>query len=750
MIKSEKIPILLTSGETIEMLIYEEQPNTLMVVNLEEAYENGESPYQLKEGCFYEYLLPDGFIPEESPIIKKSQIEPFRGRIHTNNYVGTFKLNIYKEGQSEKPIGDIALEIQSIKTSYRKDYRIMLEDITEICVDLLLRHSSPVSQTFTTNVNSTPQTLYQRFAFVKSLIQSESFVDAMHRINSMPVKRWKTIESVKSICNIKRANRSVMRQIMTNANRISLPVGYLLKDKFDTLPNYVHINDKRETADIPENRFIKYVLETFLQFTLTIANHPEGGERLQKEALATSELLEKYIILPVFKEVSKLDIIPLNSPVLQRKEGYREVLQAYLMFDMASCLVWRGGENVYSGGKRDVAILYEYWLFFQMLKLIEDIFQIKSLSIDHLIEPVTDNTLELTLKQGCLKIVDGEFEIHHRKFQLMFSYNRTFERAVSYPLAGSWTRSMRPDYTLSIWPSNLTQQQAEMQEMIVHLHFDAKYKIENFKALLKDEDEKIAEEGKEYYKRVDFLKMHAYKDAIRRTAGAYILYPGSESDIYSSYHEVLPGVGAFSVSPANTHMLGLKEFLQDVVRHLSNRTSQRSLFSYHTFRTFEHEPGPEINDKLPLVEYMEFPAITYVLVGYYKNQSHLDWILQNLLYNVRTDYGSSSLKLSPKTIGAKYLLLYTKDSSITNKIFRLALDGPCVVSKEFMEKKLYPSKLTKPYYIGYSLQSSESISNEFGYIRWDIQNLSQYRIGRNSFEPFSVTLEELMKGKCQV
>ena len=40
--------------------------------------------------------------------------------------------------------------------------------------------------------------------------------------------------------------------------------------------------------------------------------------------------------------------------------------------------------------------------------------------------------------------------------------------------------------------------------------------------------------------------MHAYKDAIRRTGGAYILYPGeSEEWRKIGFHEVIPGLGAF-------------------------------------------------------------------------------------------------------------------------------------------------------------------------------------------------------------
>lgn len=748
MVKSENIPIRLIINETVEMVICEESPGTLFVIDSQVAFENGESPYQLIEGSSYEYILPKDYYFQDSQIIRSSKIDPFRGRIRTNIYVGTLKLDLFKRDKNQ-PIGYAFLEVCSVKTDYRTDYRRMLEDITNKCSDLLLHHSSPIYQTFTVDVTKDPQTLYQRFAFVESLIRSESFADALHRIAVMPVKKWETIESTCYISNIRRANRSVMRQIITRTNRTILPQGHSLENKIGSLPNYVDITAKNETTDVVENRFIKYVLETFLQFSLVVIRHPKAGDRLVREALSTADLLERYLSLPIFKDVSQLDILPLNSPVLQRKEGYREILQAYLMFDMAACLVWKGGEDVYHGGKRDVAILYEYWLFFQLLDLIEDVFGIKPQSIDHLIEVQTYDTLELTLKRGVLKMVNGTFDAHHRKFHLEFCYNRTFNREGEYPSAGSWTGNLRPDYTLSIWPESLTQNQAEKREMIIHLHFDAKYKIENFKALLTERNfnEEKDEEAKGRFKRVDLLKMHAYKDAIRRTAGAYILYPGNGDEKFSSFHELLPGLGAFSISPSNRHKTGLKQFLQDVVKHLANQTSQRTLFSYHTFQTFGKRPGPEINDKLPLDECSEFPQITYILVGYYKDQQHLEWILKNKLYNVRTDNHAGSLKLSSEIIEAKYLLLHTKDTSITNQIYRLDPSGPRVISREYMKKRAYPSKNIRPYYIGFSLQSNTPIHEEFDFIHWDIRNLSNYCSGRKSAYPFTVTLEELMFAK---
>ncbi len=119
---------------------------------------------------------------------------------------------------------------------------------------------------------------------------------------------------------------------------------------------------------------------------------------------------------------------------------------------------------------------------------------------------------------------------------------------------------MQPDYTISIWPAEYSQQEAEQNELMVHVHFDAKYRVERVGELLGDssDDEGLREETRRARTRhgplakyADLLKMHAYRDAIRRTAGAYVLYPGKPGDgqMFQGFHEVLPGLGAFAIRP---------------------------------------------------------------------------------------------------------------------------------------------------------------------------------------------------------
>ena len=176
--------------------------------------------------------------------------------------------------------------------------------------------------------------------------------------------------------------------------------------------------------------------------------------------------------------------LSLNSPILQRKEGYREVLNAWMKYDLAAKLIWEGGENVYDAGKKDIASLYEYWLFFTLLDLLKEIFSIEPKQIHQLIQ-FDKHRLSLNLKQGTAIALKGVYESPSRKFNIRFSYNRSFGGGRTYPHGGSYTTTLRPDYTLSIWPSEITDEKvAENTEQITHIHFDAKYKVSNFYELI--------------------------------------------------------------------------------------------------------------------------------------------------------------------------------------------------------------------------------------------------------------------------
>lgn len=724
------------------------------------AKANSEAPYQLIEGFSYDYSLTEqnyelGDVGEN--IVQAHRRTPHLGTIAPNIFVGTLSIPLFKKGM-DTPVKIIELEVQSVKADYRDDYRDMLELITEKSTDLLMRANSPVSHHFDVDYAADSRTLYQRFSFIKSVIGSIEFGEAVHRIVTNPVTQWMEITEERTISNIGRFSNKNIKEILRGSRRTKLPDShYLNRYGLDSAPEKITTIRKTDSLDTPENRFVKHALEVFLKFCIDINSSARKFKHkiLERESNSLINQLENHLHHSIFKSISRPDTLKLNSPVLQRKEGYREVLRVWLMFDLAAKLIWEGGDDVYKGGKKDIATLYEYWLFFVLLDLLTDIFKIEAEVADKLIKPTIDG-LSLQIKQGVFTALRGVYESEYRKLNIQFNYNRSFQGRNTYPAGGSWTATLRPDYTLSIWPYEISEQEAEEQELIVHIHFDAKYKVDSLVKLLQNKsseelDEEKLENRKGTYKNADLLKMHAYKDAIRRTGGAYVLYPGGDDPkTMQGFHEVIPGLGAFPVRPSktNTGVAKLKAFILEVVDHFINRTTQREKLAFRTFDIHKEAPASEDALKVQLPELIHqnrsmLPDETFVLVGYYQTKQY-DWICKQNLYNFRMGTRTGSLILDNETVNAKFLLLHTKDDESSGDLWRIISRGPRVLSQEDLRKKNYPSP-SQDYYLVINIEPVTE--SEFKNMKWDFRKLKNYSPNRAAAIPFTTNLAELMKCK---
>jgi len=742
--------------EGLRLWIDARRPDSLFDAE-ENAVEHNEARFQLVEGCYYDYQLNDSqFILSDigENIIQQHKRTTNLGTIAPNIFVGTLSIPILKKSSLEL-YENIDLEVQSIKSGYRDDYRDMLELITEKCTDLLLQANSPVSQHFEIDYTKDSQTLYQKFSFIKSVIGTNEFTEAIHRIITAPVTKWTETSEEKDIRNAKRFSNANIKEILKGGNRTKIPQSHYLRSYgIETLPERITTIRKTDSVDTPENRFIKHALENFLKFCTDINSKAKefGHKKMETESMLLIQDLENQLQHAIFKEISRPTTLKLNSPVLQRKEGYREILRVWLMFDLAAKLIWEGGDDIYSGGKKDIATLYEYWLFFKLLDLFKSIFEIEPKDISELIKETKDG-LNLQIKQGKFTALKGVFNSGSRKLNIRFNYNRSFSGKKAYPDSGSWTTTLRPDYTLSFWPFGISEQEAENQELIVHVHFDAKYKIANLNDFFEQNaesnlDAEKSENRKGIYKNADLLKMHAYKDAIRRTGGAYVLYPGDKSINQKGFHEIIPGLGAFPVKPSKTDSgIGeLKGFILEIIDHFINRASQREKIAFRTFDVYKNPPDSHnfVNESLPEPYNMNrdlIPDDTFVLVGYYNSTEQYEWIERTKLYNFRMGSGNGSLILDKETVSAKYLLLHTLGNSKSGDLWKITSKGPKVFSKEDLIRKGYNTPSQDNYLV---IQLEKVTDPEFDNIYWNFKDLENYSFGRASSFPFTTNLTELM------
>jgi hypothetical protein len=200
--------------------------------DFKDAEQEGECRYQLIEGCFYDYE----FSIEKYSFKKTDYIQPhsrkqYLGVISPNIYVGALTFEIFDFESPEKSY-KIKLEVQSVKSHYRTDYRYMLESITEKCTDLIMQIDSPITQHFVTDFNKHPETLYQRFSFVKSLIDSLEFEEAIQKIVSNPTTKWEEEPEEKDIRRIRRFDQKNIKQLVTKNNRMEINSEHYLNKSY--------------------------------------------------------------------------------------------------------------------------------------------------------------------------------------------------------------------------------------------------------------------------------------------------------------------------------------------------------------------------------------------------------------------------------------------------------------------------------------------------------------------------------------
>lgn len=485
------------------------------------------------------------------------------------NYLGYSRINLIHNNCGQK----IVFEVAPDKIDYEKDYIALTEAIAQVCSELLLEYSGLTSNLYRQSEEEY-KTVLEQFIFLRQFCYSKNIYSVFEAIKRNPDRLLSSDEEFRPIgCGIP------SKKFLTNPFSYGKGWQNIKRDDgtFGFVPQMICVTQKHDSIDTPANRFIKYALEKFdtvcleLIQSLNSTGGPKQAECLS-EAKAIHNMLDEIFNDGFFDEIGKLDIMPQNNQVLQKREGYSQIFSAYSMIDLALRLDWNGHEDIYDGESKNVALLYEYWLFFELNKIINSIEGCKQVSLnkdDFL--TINDNGVTISLKEG--KKSRQSFVIDRLHTKINLYYNRTFSREEfkTTLYEGSYSRPFRPDYTIAIFPDSYSnghnngEMEAVKNGAVSYIHFDAKYRVTDLTSLIgkktdEFDDEEFVEDKTDAilntYKRGDLLKMHTYNDAIRRTIGSFILYPGNGGSeetkgvSYRLYDEILPGVGAFAIRPS--------------------------------------------------------------------------------------------------------------------------------------------------------------------------------------------------------
>jgi predicted component of viral defense system (DUF524 family) len=644
---------------------------------------------RLNESTEYLYVLefpqPLGPILTDHPEMFVADTERGdRGRLRTGLFTGAVEVQFFSDRRS---LGKTSFEVQSTKLSYLTDYQWMLRDISNFCTELLMDKFAPAVGRFSVDERSDAKTLYQKFAFLRSILEGDEFQAAIRHILASPHVVWENVEDLTWPERAVRPHSRVARNLsQPGPRRIAEPA---VNEYFESIP--LRMLEHRATASVDNvpNRFVKWLLQEWLGLVLRLGSTLDDPQetkafarRGRREVDAAIRTLEMILEDDLFQEVQSLATFPEANQVLQKREGYRYLYRMHLQFDSGARPYWPGLDPVYRAGRRNVAQLYEYWVYLQLGQIVARLCG-QTFDAMRLVERSPDG-LTLRLRAGEETMFTGTTVRFGRTLRLECWFNKSFG-ASNGKHEGSWTRPLRPDCSLRV---EVVGQDVDAH--VTWIHFDAKYRLERM-------DESFGEAGDDSpdrtrFRREDLLKMHAYKDAIQKSAGAYVVYPGNDGGKpFRQYHELLPGLGAFSLRPANAgDSVGseaLRQFIEDVLDHLSLQTTQYSRARYWTARAYSAASTKLGGHDAPFVE--RPPADVLVLLGYSKSAEHRHWIQLTNLYNLRADSGrDGAVDLRGPELSASLLVLYGPDRNDT-EIYEI-VEAPRIMTRQGLVALNYP------------------------------------------------------------
>jgi len=483
----------------------------------------------------------------------------------------------------ELEVGGRALSVSTPKMD-AEGFDALLRDITARCASLPFDYQSPTRIPYERTALDERDLLYHAFIYLRWALgaASPSLLEVLALVESDPhrtlvreaVERplWEAqsaspaliqdaLRSPDRWCELPPASRA---NATAFARRVAAACGR------SALPATVREPHAHATFDTPENRFVRYFVEFLTELLDRVAECFRAGDgaagpveaRFADEALALRQQIEPWRRRAFLEEVGPMRVFPASSQVLQRRSGYRELLEHYLALILAARFPISGADLTRLMEAKEASKLYEYWTFFEMADLVRLLAG----------EPLEASTI-VRNDEFTAYVPENEIRIRYPG-EVELAYNRSF----GGNLRGSYSVTLRPDITLDVGD--------------VRHFFDAKFRVERKAAVTTSSDEAedqaiAAALPSGWFKAADICKMHTYREAIRGSsavdvkpvATVWVLYPGSEfrffdeerGRLYELPEDITPqGVGAIPVAPGDDSVI-LAELLGRLLRPLHTK-----------------------------------------------------------------------------------------------------------------------------------------------------------------------------------
>ena len=489
------------------------------------------------------------------------------GTLNFRSYVGKSFLDVKKNGYLSNKV---PIEVRSKKIDYFNQYSAMIAELSQYALGLIFESDSPLYQEFEIDYKN-KTTYYEDFMFLEYLFRPENLPSIFEYLSKNLYSRLEECDDVVPTSFASNTGEKELINILNNPDKLQKTDSDMKLDNYlgGFLPIEVEEIDYNDSIDVAENRFFKYFLELVRDLIEKLLDNSKEGYIKDKLTFFNEEIVY-YLSNKLFADIGTLDYIPFNSQVLQKREGYRDIFQFFLMFEFSFKLSWDELNNQFKGFEKKLSELYEYWCYFKILKVLNEM-SVSKVDFEDVFEINKDNW-SMDIKRGHKSIKKFKLNLFDQDIFIELFYNKTFSNNTKYR---SYSLAFRPDYSLLIY----------LNGERYFIHFDAKYRSEldviNFYNKIQDKtfsevenevNNRDSNENKDrIFKNGDIYKMHTYKDSILKTEGSYVLYPGNVHKLFREDNDlIIPSVGAFPLAPGNggEEEYNLSIFIKNVIRSL--------------------------------------------------------------------------------------------------------------------------------------------------------------------------------------
>lgn len=436
-----------------------------------------------------------------------------------------------------------------------RQFQIILDDLALLSRHILFEHTTAPSAHRSHRTDSQQPSLLERFNYYRQTClpmgKRPGLEALLERILRNPHSRLVDENIRDHIWNVRKPSGQTLRSLFHHDQRFTkLPSDHFLTVSRPGLrisgtgesifPLKALRTRGGTTFDTPENRFVKHLLLDVERVCCEVARKGLVSGSLFEQCHRLLNLSRTSLRRDFFQDVGQLQAVPSSSPTLTQRHGYRDLYRIFVRNRVGAKHLFEDfAEESLFIELKDIALLYEYWVFYKVAAT--------------LLKPgAIFLARDAVVKEGRIVnsgvVTDGVLTVH---------FNRTFTRKPG----GSYSLRLRPDVVVEyVQPGGVP----------ISLYLlDAKYKSVD---QTPEEEEDPLLQPIRAVTTTDLHKMHCYADAIEGVVSAVAIYPGTKFLFYPRERSVGPitqpqpmaslhGIGAVPLLPGSASV-AFDEFMK--------------------------------------------------------------------------------------------------------------------------------------------------------------------------------------------